>query len=46
MAKITNFMQNIKNYKKVDPTVEKPVLRDYILLVTVLYINKKQYLWI
>ena len=39
-------MQNIKNYKKVDPTVEKPVLRDYILLVTVLYINKKQYLWI
>ena len=39
-------MQNIKNYKKEDPTVEKPVLRDYILLVTVLYINKKQYLWI
>ena len=46
MAKITNFMQNIKNYKKEDPTVEKRVLRDYILLVTVLYINKKQYLWI
>lgn len=33
-------MQNINNYKKiVDPTVEKPVLRDYILLVTVLYIK-------
>ena len=32
-------MQNIKNYKKEDPTVEKPVLRDYILLVTVLYIK-------
>lgn len=25
-------MQNIKNYKKVDPTVEKRVLQDYILL--------------